>query len=76
MNCLKPKEKPGLVVMRPLVTAGRCQRRRVSWEVPSVGGLSGVHFSWGAPSSEIPEVRHLGRDCWLREQLIGWLGSQ
>ena len=37
-----------------------------------MGGLSGVRFSWGGPSSEIPEVRPLGRDCWLREQL-NWL---
>lgn len=55
--------------------AAGCQRKRISWEVPSVGGLSGVPFSWGGPSSEIPEVRSLGRGCWLREQRVGWLGS-
>ena len=41
-----------------------------------MGGLSGMHFSWGGPSSEIPEIKPLGRGHWLREQLIGLLGSQ
>lgn len=39
--------------------AAGCQRKRISWEVPSVGGLSGVPFSW-----VVPALRFLRSDPW------------